>query len=56
MKGAAMNQLNDIMGEIDILILEYLESGGDPRPAALLLRDLASMIEKLEKVDPATLN
>lgn len=51
-----MKELNDIMGEVDILILEYLENGGDPRPAAFLLRDLANMIENLKKIDPSTMN
>ena len=51
-----MNDLKKIMLEIDQLVLEYLELGGDPYLASQQLQELSDMIVHLESVDPETLN
>lgn len=45
-----------IIEEINLLLLEYLESGGDPNYASQQLRKLADMMASFGKVDPNNLN
>lgn len=45
-----------IIEEINMLLLEYLELGGDPKYASQQLRKLSDMVASFGKVDPNHLN
>ena len=49
-------KISKIMDEVDILMLEYLDLGGDPSYAAKELKALSEIFEELSKIDPLTLN
>lgn len=45
-----------IMEEINLLLLEYLESGGDPNYASQQLRKLADIMSAFGRCNPNDLN
>lgn len=51
-----MTDSDQIMEEINLLLLEYLDSGGDPNYASQQLRKLSDMLASFGKVDPSNLN
>lgn len=51
------NSANQIIQELDILVLDYLESGGDPLQMADILTELANKLIHLETLhNKATIN
>lgn len=51
------NDVDQIMKELDILILDYLESGGDPLQMAEVLTEIANSLIDLETShNKATIN